>query len=84
MVSVNIYASDPPYFALLLENLTINRWRQDDYLYKLPDPIDPDGGSVTITLADGLPEWIQIYSNSYVIIFLQTNSYINAFKYSKL
>ena len=67
-LSVNIYASDPPYFAKPLDNLTINRWRQDNYLYKLPDPIDPDGGNVTITLADGSPEWIQIYSNSYVSI----------------
>ena len=77
VLSVSIYASDPPYFAQPLDNLTINRWRQDDYLYKLPDPIDPDGGSVTITLADGSPEWIQIYSNSYVSVFLLTNSYIN-------
>ena len=74
-LNVYIYASDPPYFAQSLDNLTINRWRQDDYLYKLPDPIDPDGGGVAITLADRSPEWIQIYSNSYVSIFLLTNSY---------
>ena len=69
-LSVYIYASDPPYFAQPLDNLTITKWGQDDYLYKLPDPIDPDGGSVAITLLDGSPEWIQIYSNSYVSLFL--------------
>ena len=70
-MNVDIYPSEPPYFTQSLNNITINNWNNDNYLYILPKAIDPDGGNVQISLASETPSWIQIQSNSLVSVIFK-------------
>ena len=63
---INIYNSEPPYFMQPLTNLSINKCDQNDFMYELPNAIDPDGGKVKIILDSETPQWIQLQSNEYV------------------
>ena len=59
-VTVNVFVSEPPEFAQLVQNITINKCLQMQVKQILPSIVDPDSSLFEISFAEQVPSWIYI------------------------
>ena len=65
-ITVNVFPTEPPQFASNPNNIIVNLWVKNQYVYDLPEISDPDSTTFSVSLNDNSLNWIKIQESNVV------------------